>query len=265
MLPGAFFFLSFLLYHYFSKNWIGFHEDSPWAGSFQLVDFTGLLKNLGLFIYRWIESGKIFLLMGLLFLGSNFKKPFTDKHIFNLTLLGLLSLVILINTLPYAHLNANRYFWPIYIMSFILLASLFNDQSVSRRLKLLLVAVVFIHQTFIHFSDIRLTYSYDWEVSLIHWPYHNLRDEAWDILRKNETPFNEVGTAFPSINSDQHITLSEDEQPMRDMRQQDFEFLYYSNIMNSVKEEQLEHIRKNYEVLWQKSSGQIEVFIYKRK
>lgn len=265
IVPGALFFLSFLLYHYFSKNWIGFHEDSPWAGSFSRVDAVGLIKNVGLFGYRWMEGGKVFVLVGLLVLGWRMKRPFKDKHIFNLILLGLLSLVILFNTLPYAHLNANRYFWPVYLMSFILLATFLDGQGVSKRLKLLLLAAIFIHQTLIHFSDVRVTYSHDWEVSLIHWPYHNLREDAWDFLHENEIPLSEVGTAFPAINSDKHISLSSDERRMQDMREGDFEYLYYSNIMNSVKEEQLKQIRVKYDPIWQKSAGQIEVNIYKRK
>jgi len=265
LLPGVLLFLCFLGYHYMSKSWVGFHGDSPWAGSFSRVDAMGLLKNVGLFLYRWVESGKIFVLLSLLFLGWKIKNRIRDGHIFNLILLGVFSIVILINTLPYAHLNANRYFWPIYMMSFILLASFLDAKNVALRRKLLLLAVIFIHQTCIHFSDVRIPYSHDWEVSLIHLPYHSLQKEAMAFLREKGIPLDLVGTAFPAINSEKHIYLSDEADRMQDMRSGEFPYIYYSNIMNTVKSDQRLDIKDRYTVIWQKKSGRIQTMIYRRK
>lgn len=177
----------------------------------------------------------------------------------------MFSIVILINTLPYAHLNANRYFWPIYMMSFILLASFLDAKSVALRRKLLLLAAIFIHQTCIHFSDVRIPYSHDWEVSLIHLPYHTLQKEAMAFLREKGIPLDQVGTGFPAINSEKHIYLSDEADRMQDMRSGEFPYIYYSNIMNTVKSDQRLDLKDRYTVIWQKKSGRIQTIIYRRK
>jgi hypothetical protein len=43
-LPGLVLFAAWMVFHYLSKGWIGYHEASPWAPSFELVDGAGFVR-----------------------------------------------------------------------------------------------------------------------------------------------------------------------------------------------------------------------------
>lgn len=59
-LPAGGLALLFLGYHYYVTGWVGYHPNSPWAGSFQQVDFSGFIKNIGLLIWRLLDYGRFF-------------------------------------------------------------------------------------------------------------------------------------------------------------------------------------------------------------
>jgi len=65
---GGTVFMGFLIVHFLHVRWIGFHSDSPWSSSFSRVNAIGIGKNLLIFLYRWIESGKVLLLLLLIYL-----------------------------------------------------------------------------------------------------------------------------------------------------------------------------------------------------
>jgi hypothetical protein len=262
---GAFVFFIFLLLHFFDKKWIGFHTESPWAESFQTVGISGLVRNLAIFLYRWIESGKLIVLFCVTFLLVFNKKKMTKIQSDLCLLLLLVTGVILINTIPYSHLSANRYFWPIYILSLLLIALFLDEKTYSRTLKLTILILIFVNQTVIHFVDFRPSYSHDWELSLIHLPYHNLRNQALDYLYSRDLSPEQVGSSFPAVNSDKHISLTDDAGSIQLMAISQDSFILYSNVMNGVKKADLALIRNNYEAIWSQKSGRIEMIIYKKK
>jgi len=266
LIPGAAAFVLFLAWHYWSKGWVGFHSGSPWAESFQRVDFAGFLKNVAIFGFRLNEFGRfliVFLLLSLLGL-SKFR--LTKAHKKGLLLLVILLLVILPNTLLYQHLSANRYFWPIYLLislsciSWIGTVKLSVDLLKGGALTTLFVFVA------VHWLVYPWKMSQDWEATLVHLPYHQVRNDVTSYMSAMNISRDEVGSAFPALNSDYHIYLTEDQdQVFKDISIGEDKYIFYSNIMNSIKSADLELIETLYWKRHYLQRGLIKGYIFELK
>ena len=94
--PVLILFLSFNLYHYYKKGWIGYHEESPWAECFQLVDFKGLLYNIGILGWRILDFGRVFLWITFFVIGIfYFKRIKNDASARKLLLIFIVTLATL--------------------------------------------------------------------------------------------------------------------------------------------------------------------------
>ena len=58
-IPGGIIALFFLVIHYIAKGWVGYHSGSPWAPTFQRVDISGFLYNIGIYIWRLFDFGRV--------------------------------------------------------------------------------------------------------------------------------------------------------------------------------------------------------------
>ena len=124
--------LSFLVYHYITKGWVGYHAQSRWAEAFQVVNFQGFIKNIVVFGWRLIDNGHLFLWFILIY---NFIKlkalsPFKNTRI--LFLLLIVSIIVLSPTLiVYKGLLQHRYLLPIYLILNLLSLKVISDMKIS--------------------------------------------------------------------------------------------------------------------------------------
>ncbi|MEM6698771.1 MAG: glycosyltransferase family 39 protein, partial [Bacteroidota bacterium] len=112
-IPSGLLTLAFLSYHYAETAWIGYHEDSPWVSSFERVDFKGFIKNIGLYIWRLFDFGRIFVMLPLaillfLKLRSTKLKNLNSKLFFLLLLLTTSILLLSPSLLIHKYLTAHR-------------------------------------------------------------------------------------------------------------------------------------------------------------
>ena len=117
-LPSLLLFISFSLYHYHVKGWVGYHKDSPWAACFERVDFKGFVFNIGLLGWRILDFGRVGVWIVFIFLFIKYKSQILhDKKNYILFLLFIIVLFLLpLNMLWAKGLLMHRYLMPIYIL-----------------------------------------------------------------------------------------------------------------------------------------------------
>ena len=221
-LPGAALGAGFLVAHALHTGWIGYHPDSPWAGSFKTVDAGGLAKNVVLYVWRWLDFGRVGLWLILLGLGvqnwrnrrqnrialprantkpPRFSKPwrFKSESWANLREPLLLLVLLIAFSLPtflrYVGLNGHRYLLPCLLTfgwCFVAVVRVFPAKKWLLPLGLAFLASgnLWIYPPHI---------SQQWDGSLAYRGHFTARAAALEFLAQEEIPLHQVGTVFPEI------------------------------------------------------------------
>ncbi|MEY4902953.1 MAG: hypothetical protein RLZZ292_768 [Bacteroidota bacterium] len=63
--PSGILALAFLSWHYWRAGWIGYHDGSAWASSFEKVTFFEFIKNTIIFGWRLLDYGMVFVWLSI--------------------------------------------------------------------------------------------------------------------------------------------------------------------------------------------------------
>lgn len=265
-LPALFLFLSFSAYHYYTKGWIGYHEDSPWIECFRTAEFKDLFFNIGILGWRLIDYGKISIWLIFIFLLFKFKKSlFIEKKHKDLLYIFFCFLVILpLNMLWAKNLLAHRYLLPIFLVFAILTASLIFSDLIKSKLRVFLISGWIIALLSGHFWIYPNKVAQGWDATLAYLPYQNLRTQAINYLDDNSINIEEVAAFFPNVHYIDDISLNGDSRRFKKYNKGD-KYVLYSNIYN-VSDDTYDELNKNYNVV-KEFNGFNNVFliIYKHK
>ncbi len=266
-LPAVLLFLGYNSLHYIEKGWIGFHQDSPWAKSFERVDnFKDFLFNVGLYAWRILDFGRIGgWLIGLPLL-ILYKKQLLNTKTFRLLLFfTLFSMIVLpLNMLWAKNLMGYRYLIPIYLTFSLFTVTVLFSPFVNQKLKYSLSifwVLCLIGGNFIVYPD---KIAKGWDSTLAHVPYYKLRHQAIDYLDQEHINFEQVQSFFPNLASIDRIDLNGD---LRSFRAYDGQrkYIFYSNIFNVSDQEYDEiHNLANYKCIKHFESQQVFIDIFEK-
>ncbi|HMQ89496.1 MAG TPA: hypothetical protein PKB07_17990, partial [Flavilitoribacter sp.] len=265
-IPGGLAALAFLVYHYQVKGWIGYHPDSPWAPGFERVDFRGLLKNIAVAGWRWLDFGRIFLWLGLAFLlwrggWKTFRDPVVKKAF---TLVGVLSFTLSISFLSYSGLQAHRYLLPAFLSFTLFFLTVINRSAISPKIKtgvfLVVLTGLATGNCWIYTDKV----SQGWDSTLAQWPYCDLRDEMLDRMEAAGIPLDRVGTAFPEIGPLKFRDLSDRTDGMveKDLERQNW--ILYSNVMNDFSDAETDILAADWIKWLELKDNGVKFILYKR-
>jgi hypothetical protein len=237
-LPALAIFLAFSAYHFAQKGWIGFHSDSPWAGSFEAVDLKGFLYNIGILGWRILDFGRVGVwLVVAIIMSLSGRSIFKDKKTRLLLYFSVTLLVLLPLNLVWAKgLLAHRYLLPIFLMiSLLCVRMLFSEHVLSKNkepLAYLLFFILISGNFWIYPAKV----AQGWDSTLAHLPYYELRKEGMSFLDEAQIDFREVASFFPNTADISEIDLSTDTGNFKefDGTQQ---YVFYSNSYNLSDEE----------------------------
>lgn len=255
-IPG----LLFIGLHYLDKGWIMSHPNSPWDAHHQLVSISGFFNNLVILCHRFLDFGRIFIFIFILFSLFKFKKVMHNKNNLQLLLLAVTSVIIviaasLLKTNPFGH----RYFIASYIFlilfSFIILQNYYKNK---RLIYTLLLVGLLSGNLWIYPRSI----AQGWDASLAHLPYHSLRIEAIKYLDANDIRIEETASFFPNASTLDNVDLSGDMRQFEEYNGIN-EYLFYSNVFN-LNDETYENIDTNYTIIKKFKKLGIHIYIYKR-
>ena len=266
-LPAVLLFLGYNYFHYMEKGWIGFHEDSPWAKSFEHIDnFKELLLNIGYYGWRVLDFGRFGFCVICLPLFLLYKKQLIETNRFRLLLFFTLFTMIALplNMLWAKNLMGHRYLIPIYMTISLITATILFSNFINQKLKYALSIfwiLCLIGGNFIVYPD---KIAKGWDSTLAHLPYYKLRHQAIDYLDQEHIDFKQVQSFFPNLANIDRIDLNGDSRSFN-YYDGTRKYIFYSNIFNVTDQEYDEiHNPANYTLRKHFESQQVFIDIFEK-
>jgi 4-amino-4-deoxy-L-arabinose transferase-like glycosyltransferase len=275
-LPAALFSFIFLFIHYRAYGWIGYHSDSPWAPSFVRVDAGGFFRNAIIFIWRWLDHGRVFIWIVLFFLlvfdriktgrtiRSYYLRLKTSSLVDLFSLLFCITLLLSYSFLTYTGLQAHRYLLPCFLL-FSMITVLGIDRFPRARMRKFLLPFLFLGLLSGNLWKYPDDVAQGWDSTLAHWPYYGLRDDLLLYLKKEGISPEEVGTAFPEIGPLKQRDLSGRSFGFKEKELHQDRWIFYSNVMNDFSDEEVDELRNNWQVRKRFAAWPVEVVLYERR
>lgn len=263
-LPALIILISFSTYHYLKKGWIGFHDDSPWANSFQNIGFMGILFNIGILGWRIIDFGRIGIWIVFFIMMFKFKSNILkSKETRILVLIFLVILIFLpINMVWARDLLGHRYLLPIYLSFALLCTNILFTQIMNKKLRLALISLWLLLLTTGNFWVYPDKVAQGWDSTLAHLPYYKIRQEALEYLDKQNIDYKNVQSFFPNASVIDDVDLNHDKRKFIDFNNC-CDYVIYSNVYN-INNEDYNLIKNQYSVIKQFKRGLIHIDICKK-
>jgi len=235
--PGVVFAAGFLWWHHQATGWTGFHANSPWAAAFEPARGTAFLKNLLVLGWRWTDLGRIleWLVLGALAFWFPWKRADRTWATWAVLLVTLL-LFLSPSALLYHNLSAHRYFLPAFLAMHLLVFFLICHSDLVLWQKRMVLLALFLVLGTGNCWIYPLGISMDWDSTLAHRPYHRLRAEMLDVIEQEKIPYSGIGTAFPNVNTGEHLLLNGDLRVFAEKNFQQNGYVFTSNVFNDFSE-----------------------------
>ncbi len=258
--PGILVVMAYSSYHYTIKGWVGLN---PQGGG-------DLLANAGLLLWRLVDVGKIgTVLVFAVLLGNwatgyiRFATVTEQKMTRNLLVLFLALLVTLVLPLSlYDGLPIHRYLM-LFSISISLLA-MYLLSNTGWKVKHGIIFVVVLIQLSGHFWSYPRAYTQAWDGTLAHLPFFALRAEFKQYMADHDIPKTAVATAPSLVQPDYLIDLQGDPAGYKDVQKDDAEYVWYSNVCNTMNKT-VDYYFKHWQVVKYEKKGNVEMALFKRK
>jgi len=263
-IPALLIFISYSYYHYHAKGWIGFHEDSPWAESFERIKLIGILFNMGILGWRLVDFGRIGIWMVFFILLHRFKADMikTRESRMLLFLCIVLMVFLSLNLVWAKNLLAHRYLLPVYLSFSMLCATLLFtlNLNIKRRKALIsLWLLLLITGNLWVYPD---KIAQGWDATLAHLPYYQIRQQTMEYLDQQNIDFRKIQSFFPNVSVIDDVDLNHDQRKFSAFNQQG-DYVVYSNVFN-ISNEDYDLIKNNYQVIRRFKKGFLYMDVCKR-
>ena len=272
-LPAGLIAISFLGYHYYATGWIGYHPNSPWAGSFEQVGISGFIKNIGLLGWRFLDFGRVFLIgclfwlllktIGLKKLGTSSKESLLKIKSL-LVLIIVLALLLTPSLLLHKGLMSHRYLLPITLSITLFFYHLCVAFVVQKKIRQLFIGLTFLGLLTGNLWIYPKQVAQGWDATLAHLPYYDLRNQMVDYIHEKGIPVSEVGTVFPNIGPLEAYDLKGQTDGFVKKDFSKNKYFFYSVVYNDVSDGELQELENNWIILKEFNAFRISVILYKK-
>lgn len=235
-IPAGVLAVAFLSYHSWAKSWVGFHADSPWRESFNVLGLKGVFKNGFILGWRIADYGRIFLLLALLGLWLKLGKGWNRRPFF-----PLLVITLLIQTphfLLFQGVNAHRYLLPFFLALSLFFVQVLQQSQILPRSKRLIMVLVLIGLASGNLWLYPRGIAQGWDSTPRHWAHFVLREQVIQYLDAQQIPLENVGTTFPEIGPLHWRDLSKRLDGFSPLDLHQNQYVYYSSVMNDFSDEE---------------------------
>ena len=264
--PAALLLCSWYAYHYVQAGWFVYHPLSPWKESFTPNAGVGdYLHSIKMLIWLFLDYGKAALWISLgaiLWLRAR-RRITVDTNAIWLFIFVLVPFLIISPTkLIYVGLMGSRYYLPVFIfLSLFTLYLVFNLKN--NTLKYSLYSLILTSLITGHLWVYPERLSQNWDGTLAHLPYYELRKSMINYIDKEGIPYESIGTTFPNLASMKYTDLTDDERTFSDKDLSSNKYVFYSNVFNEWTVDELAELHQNWEVEREFSNWNIYVKLYK--
>lgn len=267
-IPSGLIALVFLSYHYSQTGWIGYHESSPWAASFEKVNTIGFFKNILILYWRFLDFGRIFVIFIIFYFLTYFikKNSLRESNLLKqLIVINLLAIFILCPTLLiYKGLLGHRYLLPIYFLHLLLCCYLIFRHTRKNQIKWL-YSLAFIGLLTGNLWIYPKKIAQGWDSTLAHLPYYELREQIMSYIQEEGILIEEIGTRFPEIGALKYKDLSKVEKGMTNANLKKDKYIFYATIMNDFTDSEIDTLEYEWRIKKKLKKNRIEVILYERK
>lgn len=266
-IPSALFFVAWNYYHYLETGWFFTNLGSRWSESYGSSDMMGFIKNFLIVGWHFLDFGRIAPWLLLLIPGISILKSMKieKRHweflgIFLFSLLPVFAF-LLSRDLPIGH----RYFTSWYLLATLGVAMILGEWKNIKWRNIAIGAM-----TFFLLTGNLWTYpdkiAQGWDSTLGHLPYFSLRTDMIEFMEENKIPFDEVAAGYTMHASSKIIMLENTEEPFlqRQSQAKEANYFWYSNIVNSFTDEELDDFENNWELLKEMQCVGVKHRLYKR-
>jgi hypothetical protein len=265
-IPAALAALAWLIWHYSETGWIGYHDNSPWAGSFERVGLVGMIRNVALMGWSFLDFGRVWIwLTALLIVVLAWNKIISlrsDK--WKLAALAIIPVLCFApSMITHKHLVGHRYLLiPILFFAVAVITHLAQIQSFRLRNSLIIIlAAGLLTGNLWRYPQGVAT---GWDATLGHLPYYSLRNEMLNYMNENKIPVSETGSSFPNLASFKEIDLSSDTTRFREKDLDRDNYIFYSNVYNGFTDEEFHSLQTNWHIEKELNCYPVKIILYKK-
>lgn len=247
-LPALLIFLTFFVYHYEAKGWVGYHKDSPWASAFERVNLRGFIYNIGILGWRLIDFGRVFLWLsvGGLLIWSKWKFWRDSKARELFFIWAAIIICLSVTLLFYKNLSGHRYLLPglsmFGLVAFYIIIKTAKNKLQRTLFLTICLAGMITGNLWVYPEKI----SQGWDSTLAHMPYYKLRSAMLDFIQSNNIPVSDIGSAFPNASEFKYMDLTDDLR-MHAVKNLDINpYILYSNIYNDFSDEEIDRLNNTF-------------------
>jgi hypothetical protein len=266
--PSGLFALLFLWAHYQHAGWIGYHENSSWAPSFERTDFAGSIGNVALLGWRLMDFGRVFVLLFLIIGGGFYlhKNGLKNEKAKALLFLLLLTLLVLCpSMILHKHLTAHRYLLPVTtVMSFaavFVLLELVKNTFWRKAIAALFITGLLTGNAWVYPKKV----AQGWDSTLGHWPYYQLRQDMLDYIAAEQILLEQIGTAFPNNSDLKYIDLKPGIGAFQLFDLTNQNYIFYSNVYNDFPDQAIDELEQDWIVRKRFDRYPVCVVLYQRR
>lgn len=265
-LPGLVSIVLFLVLFKVHKGWVIANTVSNnWKESGELASFTEIARNIGVFGWRLIDFGRVFIF--ILFAGltwvslKNWK--FRDKTIQTLFLIAITQFIlffaiVIIFRNPFGH----RYLIPIMIP--IIVVTVYWISTYFRR-PMLWLSLAFITLASGHFWLYPEKVSQGWDATTLHWNFFEVSDEMENYLDQTHIDRTKIGTFFPHYKLMKNYHLKPKETiSYQKATEHETEYIIYSNTFN-VSDSIVDALHSDWELIQEFEQNRVYIQLLKKK
>lgn len=251
----------YLLWRIYSIGWIHTRPNSPYEKIWFAASENMFFRNVIILAHRYLDFGRIFIFLFILFSIIKFRKSFFSKEIKQLVLLAFSAgIFVIITSLSANNPMGHRYFLSSYLV--LILLSFVAVNSFYKKKYFIYTFLIFgliTGNLWIYPREI----AQGWDASLAHLPYHKLRKEALDFMNENKINIEETTTFFPNYSTVDNIDLSGDLRRFKAYNNNN-KYVFYSNIYN-LSDDTYKNLDTNYTIIKKFEKLRIHIYIYKLK
>lgn len=235
----------------------------------QVVSFTMMLRQLIFIGWKIADFGRIVLWLFFI-VGSYiiYKRNKEDQNFKTLLLIIFIpTLLTAIFMIPFSNPIAHRYFMFTYLLLIIGLCYIL--QYINSKKMVYSLMFVFVSSSFTgNFWLYPERYGNGWDSSLKVLPYFQLKDQMDKYIQQNNITPAEVGTQFPLIADKRFSYLSDSSYEYTNVWSgpiDNYHYFLQSNVINTDIPEQIEDVKRNWNLLKEFKSGQVYLQLYENK
>ncbi len=267
-LPALFIFVIFNFIHYKSKAWIGYHSDSPWSKSFELVDIVGFAKNAVVLLWRILDFGRIFIALPIIiiFLFITKTKIFKDKNFIKILLMiGFTLFSLSITFLMYHSLNGHRYILPVYLVVALLASYLIVEKIKSIKIKYSIFVIVLFALLTGNLWIYPEKISQGWDSNLAHLHYFEIRNKMINYIEQEEIEISNIGSSFPNLSQQKYLDLSNNTEAFAEKNIETNKYILFSNVYNGFTDKEIDELHNSFLLKKEYSSFGVFMQLYEKK